>query len=530
MKKMLWSIAIVIFLGLGLSIFQFYWSDLRGIGPAVKPPPADIVELMEEHETGSFASSAVNNTDFPLSLPDGFTISIFARDLGNPRVMMRGPEGSILVSIPDQGKVVALRDTDYDGTADEAVTIVEGLNRPHGLAERVRIADVAYPLYNNTIYIAEEDQVAEYDFDLSSFKILNKRKILDLPTGGRHWTRTIMFYNDKLLVSIGSSCDTCYEDDPWRGSIIMADSDGSNPEFFAQGLRNAVFLNLHPVTGDVWVTEMGRDHLGDDLPPDEINIVQEGNNYGWPICYGTNIHDTDFDNKSIYKKPPCQEPDRIPSHIDLQAHSAPLGLAFISEEGWPEEYWFNLLVAFHGSWNRSEPTGYKIVRFMLDELGTVLDTEDFIDGWLTDAGALGRPVDILAEPGGIIYISDDKAGVIYRVAYTGSSKDVSDLIIVTIPKLTSSVESPLTVQGRARGFWFFEGSFPVRLEDANGKIIATGIATAQREWMTEDFIPFEAILKFAKPSTSDGTLILEKDNPSGLPEHDASIKIPVQFN
>jgi len=172
------------------------------------------------------------------------------------------------------------------------------------------------------------------------------------------------------------------------------------------------------VDGKIWATEMGRDGLGDNTPPDEINIIEKGKNYGWPICYGKNIHDTNFDKKT-YIRNPCMVPLETPSYVDLQAHSAPLGLDFVPEEGWPESYWYNMLVAYHGSWNRSIPTGYKIVRINMDSKGKYLGTEDFITGWLTaDGKKLGRPVDIKVSPGGTAYISDDQAGVIYRLYRT----------------------------------------------------------------------------------------------------------------
>ena len=165
--------------------------------------------------------------------------------------------------------------------------------------------------------------------------------------------------------------------------------------------------------GETWVTEMGRDHLGDDLPPDEVNILEEGGDYGWPFCYGENIHDTVFD-KNVYIRDPCE--DKIPSHIDLQAHSAPLGLTFVPEGvGWPEAYEGDLLVAYHGSWNRTIPTGYKIMRFILDDEGNVVRRENFLSGWLTEDGVLGRPVDLVFNTNGALFISDDRAGVIYRV-------------------------------------------------------------------------------------------------------------------
>ncbi len=177
-----------------------------------------------------------------------------------------------------------------------------------------------------------------------------------------------------------------------------------------------MFLTLHPVTGKVWATEMGRDNLGDDIPPDEINILEKGKNYGWPICYGKNIHDTEFD-KNVYIRNPCMDPFETGSHVDLQAHSAPLGIGFIPEEGWDEDMWFDALVSYHGSWNRSVPTGYKIVRVKLDAQGNYIGAEDFITGWLkSDGTKLGRPVDVKVLSGGTMYISDDDRGAIYKVS------------------------------------------------------------------------------------------------------------------
>ncbi len=309
---------------------------------------------------------------------------------------------------------------------------------------------------------------------------------------------------------------------------------------------------------------MGRDRLGDDLPPDEINILQGGRNYGWPYCYGKQVVDTQFENNEMSLSR-CQS--SVPAHIDLPAHSAPLGLAFIPEEGWPEEYRLDLLVAYHGSWNRTEPTGYKISRIKLDQQGNFQGEEDFISGWLTpDGGALGRPVDLLALPGGILYISDDKAGVVYRVGVRSDvtisnfsecvaagypilesyprqcreaggrffvevvTPDVSDLIRVFTPVAEAEIANPLVVEGEARGTWFFEGSFPVSLLDESGQTIAQGIASTQGEWMTSEFVPFRAVLNFETPENNfRGTLVLKKDNPSGLSEHDSEIRVSVRF-
>lgn len=411
----------IIWLGLfllgGLAVFLFYQKHLSGIWPAIQNPAEDITK-------------SENTTGLPLKLPAGYSISIFAKGLVNPRVMTYGPNG-MLVSEMSAGRVSYLADEDTDGDIDQIVPIISGLNNPHGIALKCE------PKENGTtetfeenckIYIAETHRVVEYDYDAVNNKAVNGRKVVDLPADGGHSSRTLLFmpYADenKLLISVGSSCNICTEKDSRRAKILQYDVKTGKLTDFARGLRNSVFMAIHPVTGKIWATEMGRDLLGDDIPPDEINIINGPSassgqnsavpNFGWPICYGKNIVDISISSNKVS----CE--GMAPSHIDLQAHSAPLGLAFIPEEGWAEDYWYNLLVSYHGSWNRSVPTGYKVVRIRLDANGKVLsEPEDFITGWLANpsagAGALGRPVDIIVQPGGTIYISDDKAGVIYRV-------------------------------------------------------------------------------------------------------------------
>lgn len=522
----------IIFGIIGVSVLVsaavFYWDNLRGVWPALRPPSRDIAKIIEERKT-----VPENQTEFPLRLPPGFSISIFAKGLGSPRVLARDPRGTMLVSIPSQGRVAALPDRNGDGVADEVKTVVQNLNRPHGLAFRCAAAC--------ELYIAESHRVGVYAYDADAFSARFIKKVADLPDGGNHFTRTIMFLpypdDNTLLVSVGSSCNVCYEQDARRAAILALDVASGKVRTFARGLRNAVFMALHPVTGAVWATEMGRDLIGDDIPPDEINIVEEGKNYGWPVCYGQNIHDSVFD-KNVYIKNPCDEPERIPSYLDIPAHSAPLGLAFIPEEGWPEEYWHNLFVAYHGSWNRTEPAGYKIVRYRLDWRGTYFGEEDFISGWLQGQEASGRPVDILVEPGGVMYVSDDKAGVIYKITYnkqptsdtaTGSTVEKDDIIRVTAPKEDAVTQSPFVIEGEARGTWFFEADFPVYLYDEDDTELGVAIAQAQGEWMTPDFVPFRATMQFRKPKGTSGTLVFKKNNPSGLPEHDDELKIPVRF-
>lgn len=419
---------LVIIIGAGILTaggFILYQRYVRGALPAITPPPEDITKV-------------INTTGMPLKLPPGFSISIFAKDLESPRVLTLDPAGTIVASITSEGSVVALPDQNSDGVADETVTVTSGLNRPHGLA--FDCADTG-PC---NLYIAETHRISIFSYDKETHRATFAKKIADLPNDGGHFTRTLGFGPDpsnpagqaeRLYVSIGSSCNVCNEKDERRAKIFSMQKDGSDFKEYARGLRNSVFFTWNYVDGRMWATEMGRDLLGDNIPPDEINIINEGANYGWPTCYGKNVHDTAFD-KNTYIRNPCMEPFEAPSFIDLQAHSAPLGLAFIPEDppsqnasevrgGWPEEYWYNLIVAFHGSWNRTEPTGYKLARIKLDAKGNYLGIEDFITGWLapsgvrglTPEGALGRPVDILIRPGGIMYISDDKAGAVYRISH-----------------------------------------------------------------------------------------------------------------
>lgn len=418
MKKIsLLILLILIGLAAGWAAY-FYQKNFRGAGPAFRKPPEDIAETL-------------NTTGMPLKLPAGFSIEIFAKDLGNPRVLAFDPQENLVVSIPGQGRVVAVPDRNKDGMADEAISIKSGLNRPHGIAFRCT--------ERCEMYIAESHQVSVYDYN-HPFRAENGRKIIDLPNGGNHFTRTLLFMPEpedhRLLVSVGSSCNACEERDSRRAKILVSNADGSDLKTFAYGLRNAVFMTVHPETKKIWVTEMGRDLLGDDLPPDEINIIEENKFYGWPWYYGKNIRDNNFQPNVA----PILAFELAGSHVDLQAHSAPLGLAFFPAkarlpdgQGWPEEFQNDLLVAYHGSWNRSEPTGYKIVRVKLDSQGNFEGVEDFITGWLrrpdesgvgaptrasglTPEGALGRPVDLVFHKDSL-YISDDKAGVIYKVTY-----------------------------------------------------------------------------------------------------------------
>lgn len=375
----------------------FFWKNIRGVLPALPKPYKNDSDFFNQTPP---LSPGTNNTHIPLNIPDGFSLDIYAKGLGKPRVLQQDPSGTILVSDIDRGTIVAIPGT----------IVASGFNKPHGF------------LLDNcnqttcTLYIAEVTALWKFDYNIKTKQATNKQLLTKLPSGGRHVTRYLLKDpNDpnRMLLSIGSTCDVCMEKNPMNGSVQSFNLQTRELKPYATGLRNSVFLTRRPDTNEVWGTEMGRDFLGDELPPDEINIVKEGKNYGWPICYGENVHDEKFDKKT-YIRTPCTSDQAEPSHINLPAHSAPLGLTFIpANSDWPEEYWGNLLIAYHGSWNRSEPTGYKIVRIILDENGKKVSEQDFITGWLDGNSSLGRPVDLLATEKGELYISDDKAGVVY---------------------------------------------------------------------------------------------------------------------
>jgi len=358
----------------------------------------------------------------PLEVPEGFVATIFSREVTGARDMIRDPKGVLLVSLMSEGKVVALPDLDSSGVADRAVTVLENLRQPHGLA--VRCASTGFESADQddcTLYVAETNAVVAYAYDADTYTTRDGRVLAELPYGDGHYTRSLLLHPDgqQLLVAVGSSCNVCVEDDERRAAILSLDLATNELAPYATGLRNSVFLATDPVTGEVWATDNGRDLLGDDIPPDEVNVIVQGSDYGWPYCYGQKVHDEDFDPQG---ERTCA--DTIAAQINLQAHSAGLGLAFIPEEGWPEEMRLDLLVAYHGSWNRSVPTGYKVVRFDLSPTGArsaQSGPQDFLTGFLETNDpdeAIGRPVAILAEPGGVAYISDDRAGAIYRISRT----------------------------------------------------------------------------------------------------------------
>ena len=302
-----------------------------------------------------------------------------------------------------KGKVVALPDLDKNGEADKKVSIISDRRSPHGLAF-AKIKDSYY------LYIAEETKVVRLKRIRLPLTYGTPETIIEnIPSGG-HYTRTIKTKSNKLYLSVGSSCNVCVEKNPLRAAISRFNLDGSGGEIFAKGLRNSVGIEFSPYSGELWGVNNGRDMLGDHHPEEELNIIRQGKHYGWPYCYESQIFDQGF-GKSF----DCLKTE-IPAYT-FTAHMAPLGLSFYQKGALPKRYNHSLFIAFHGSWNRSIPAGYKVIRLKLDSIGNIISHEDFISGWLKKNGSpSGRPVDIEYSPEGELYLSDDFLGAIYRIS------------------------------------------------------------------------------------------------------------------
>jgi glucose/arabinose dehydrogenase len=331
-----------------------------------------------------------------LFLPAGFRINLFSDDVDGARAMALGPNGAVYVSRQGAGRIVRLADGDGDGVAESADAVLTGLNQPYGIAFR-----------GDTMYFAEVTAVKRLDPGATTPVGL----IDNLPSGG-HSTRTIAFGpDDRMYVSVGSSCNLCPDIQPLRAAIFQYALDGTNGRPFATGLRNSVGLAVHPTTGELWATNNDRDNLGDDIPPERINIIKDGAWYGWPSCYLPGEPNPDAPEP----RRNCAEVE--PPAITFQAHSAPLGIRFYTGTAFPDAYRGDAFMAYHGSWNRSVPTGAKVVRVQVEN-GKPVSIDDFVVGWqLSDGSRWGRPVDVLEAVDGSLLISDDHGGRIWRVSY-----------------------------------------------------------------------------------------------------------------
>jgi len=351
----------------------------------------------------NFAGAIGRGGQADVSVPPGFSVNVFAAGLEGPRFIAFGPDGALYVAERGAGRVVVLSDADGDGRADETRAFAEGLDRPHSLA-----------FHDGAWYVGVPSGVVRLaDGDGDGLAESRQAIIDDLPPGGVHSTRTVAFLPDgRMVVSIGSSCNVCVEEDPRRAAIVVYDdASGVGERLFAAGLRNAVGLGVHPETGELWAADNGRDLMGDDTPPETIYIVRDGANYGWPTCHGGDIPDPDMGGPGA-----CDGVE--PPLAEMQAHTAPLGIAFYTGDAFPADYRDDLFIALHGSWNRREPVGYAVWRLPLDGDTPLGPAEPFAQGWLGPSGAVdGRPVGLAVGPDGALYISDDRGGFIYRIQY-----------------------------------------------------------------------------------------------------------------
>ena len=338
-------------------------------------------------------------------MPAGFHIETFASEIGGARALALDPQGVPLVAVPSKGRVVALPNRKGSGRGAEVVTVLNGLDLPHGLT-----------FHRGHLYVAETSRIVRYRYHAPTRTATDAKVVVDgLPRAGHHWTRAILFGRDgKLYVAIGSSCDVCQESDRRRAAIVRYNADGSGEQLFATGLRNPVGLGLHPRTGALWTSVNERDWPGGGAPPDYVTEIRQGRAYGWPRCFA---EQRTFRRDGTMPGPGGCEGMTLPT-IELTPHSAPLGLAFYTGRQFPAAYLGDLFVALHGSRAGLPSAGYAVTRVRLRE-GQGPTVEDFVTGWRSGDRVIGRPVDLVVGRDGTLFISDDHGDRVHRVTYTG---------------------------------------------------------------------------------------------------------------
>ena len=346
--------------------------------------------------------------DLPLDtiqLPLGFEISLYAYDLPGARSLALGAEGTLFIGTRDYGNVYAVRDTDSDNQADDYYLIAARLPAPNGVV-----------FHDGALYVAEISRVIRFDDIETQLERPPAPVVINnsFPEDRTHgWKYMRMGPDGLLYVPVGAPCNVCRFDADRYGVITRMNLDGSGLEVYARGVRNTVGFDWHPITEELWFTDNGRDWISDDLPPDELNHAPEPEmHFGFPYCHGGFLVDVDFGSEGdceLYT-PPAQ---------NLGPHVASLGMRFYTGDMFPEEYHHQIFIAEHGSWNRAEPIGYRITQIRLTE-NEATTYEVFAEGWLQDDGSVwGRPVDVLVMPDGALLVSDDVAGAIYRISYSG---------------------------------------------------------------------------------------------------------------
>ncbi len=341
-----------------------------------------------------------------LTLPAGFRVTVFARNVKDARIIAVGPSGVIYVTQPDAGQVTMLRDV--NGRGEGRRVVVSGPPGVHGIAIRGGRMYLAAP---TRLYVAALN---------ADGTVGMPRRLADLPAGGVHRNRTLGFGTDGLLyVSIGSTCNACVESDRRHATIIQMRPAGSGARVFARGLRNTEAFDWHPVTHALWGMDQGIDNLGPNTPPEELNHLVDGGNYGWPWCYGDRKVNPEMTGHPRHATTAQYCARTTPSTLGYQAHSSPIQLKFYTGALFPAEYRHDAFQTFHGSWNRRPATGYKVVRIRFDAQGQPTGFTDFLTGFLSDdcQTVFGRPAGLAIAPDGALLIGDDSNGVIYRVAY-----------------------------------------------------------------------------------------------------------------
>ena len=340
-----------------------------------------------------------------IKLPPGYRINLYAAGLGRARGMTLTPKGDIIVSSPGVEMLLVRADANGDGKTDGVETLMEEMRSPHGVY-----------LDGNWLYIAETSRVIRIRYDVEKGKIIGEREVMvdGLPTGDGYWSRTIKKGPDgAFYVSVGASCDACIEEHPWRATMLRFEP-GSEPQVYATGLRNTVGFDWRAEDGALYGVEMGRNRLGDDIPPDELNLIVEGGFYGWPYVHGDDIPDPELgqsggDRAAEARKPAC----------NLAAHVSPMAIRFLKHQKSPHMRGA-ALVTMHGSWNRRERVGFGILSLHWDAAGKITE-RSFLTGFDAEGEVSGRPLEILEAEDGTLFLGDDFSGAIWRISYSAPS-------------------------------------------------------------------------------------------------------------
>ncbi len=350
-------------------------------------------------------SPSTDNILEKLELPEGFSAQVFADQVPNARQLAMGENRIIYAGSREAGVVYAIVDKNKDYKADTVYTIAKDLRMPSGIAYR-----------NGSLYVAAVSTIYRFDNIANNLQNPPEPTVItdNYPDDGHHGWKFIAFGPDNnLYVPIGAPCNICKPDDKIFASITRINPDGTNREIIAEGIRNTVGFGWHPKTDDLWFTDNGRDWMGDNRPPCELNhLSKTGQHFGYPYKHGHNIWDPEFGEKGKAIDRKFKDPAQA-----LGPHVAPLGMIFYTGKMFPEAYHNQILIAEHGSWNRTEKIGYRIMKVTLKN-GKTTSYEPFIEGWLQENESVwGRPVDLLQLPDGSVLISDDHSGIIYRISY-----------------------------------------------------------------------------------------------------------------